>query len=212
MDVSRILVRRCYAELPGFGERVALDSTTLKAWSNGGKTPKTDPDAGWSVKKNTHGKTEFTFGFKLHLAVDCESELPIAANISAGNVHDASRATNVLSEGRFTTGLFYPNALMADAGYSGRPLRRFLARQFNTTRPIIDINKAHKKLYAKYGPEMKTPERQALYRQRKAVERCFSRLKGQRILNNIKVRGRWKVTAHCYLSLIAMQAAYFVGD
>ena len=41
-DVSRRLVRKHYAILPGFGERVALDSTTLKAWSNGGKSPKAD--------------------------------------------------------------------------------------------------------------------------------------------------------------------------
>jgi len=39
----------------------------------------------------------------------------------------------------------------------------------------------------------------------------FSRLKGQRSLNNIKVRGRMKVAAHCYLSLIALQATTNVG-
>ena len=46
----------------------------------------------------------------------------------------------------------------------------------------------------------------ALYGQRTAVERAFSRLKGQRSLNHITVRGKQKVTAHCYLALIAMQA------
>ena len=44
-------------------------------------------------------------------------------------------------------------------------------------------------------------------RQRQAVERAFSRLKGQRSLNRITVRRRRKVTVHCYLSLIAMQAS-----
>lgn len=34
----------------------------------------------------------------------------------------------------------------------------------------------------------------------------FSRLKLQRSLDHIKVRGLRKVTIHCYLSLIAMQA------
>jgi len=47
----------------------------------------------------------------------------------------------------------------------------------------------------------------ALFRQRQAVEWAFSRLKGQRSLNRITVRRRMKVTTHCYLSLIAMQAA-----
>ena len=53
---------------------------------------------------------------------------------------------------------------------------------------------------------MKTPEWKALLKQRTAVERVFSRLKGQRSLNHITVRGWRKVTVHCYLSLIAMQA------
>jgi hypothetical protein len=39
------------------------------------------------------------------------------------------------------------------------------------------------------------------------VERSFSRLKGQRFLNHIAVRRLRQVTAHCYLSLIAMQAS-----
>ena len=43
-------------------------------------------------------------------------------------------------------------------------------------------------------------------KKRLAVERAFSRLKGQRSLNSITVRGQRKVTAHCYLALIAMQA------
>jgi len=50
------------------------------------------------------------------------------------------------------------------------------------------------------------PEHKALRKQRQAMEREFSRLKGQRSLNHITVRGWRKVTAHCYLSLIAMQA------
>jgi hypothetical protein len=46
---------------------VALDSTTLKARSNGGKTVKADPDAGWSNKKGTNGPKEFTYGWKAHV-------------------------------------------------------------------------------------------------------------------------------------------------
>ena len=36
--------------------------------------------------------------------------------------------------------------------------------------------------------------------------RVFSRLKGQRSLNHITVRGWRQVTAHCYLSTIVLQA------
>ena len=73
--------------------------------------------------------------------------------------------------------------------------------------PIAQINRAHKKSLAEMGEEQRAPEWKALYAQRQAVERAFSRLKGQRSLNHIRVRHIRKVTCHCYLSLIAMQTA-----
>jgi len=205
-DVSRRLVRHHYQTLPAFGERVAMDSTTLKGWSNGGKNPKFDKQAGWSVKKGSQGVKEATYGYKLHLLVDCESELPISANVSAGNVNDAKRASNLLSEARFTTGYFHPRYVMADKGYSGKPLYRLIRWQYHA-QPIIDPNPGHKKLVAEVAEMKKTTGWQALYKQRPAVERAYSRLKGQRSLNHITVRGLRKVTVHCYLSLIAMQAS-----
>ena len=204
-DVSRRLVRQHYKTLPAFGQRVALDSTTLKGWSNGGKNPKADAQAGWSVKKGTQGVKEYTFGWKLHLLVDCESELPIAANIGPGSVNDAKRASNVLSEARFTTRKFYPRHVLADAGYSSKELFQLIRRQYHAE-PIIMVNRSHRKLIERFGVWENTTSWKALYSQRQAVERAFSRLKGQRSLNHITVRGRMKVTVHCYLALLVMQA------
>ena len=205
-DVSRSLVRHHYAMLPGFGKRVAMDSTTLKGWANGGKPKKSDPEAGWSIKRGTQGThKEFTYGWKLHLLVDCEYELPIAANVTPGNIHDASKASALLSEARFHTKRFRPDYVMADAGYSGKDLFELIKRQY-WAKPIIQVNKTHKRLLAKQGDTPWTPEWTALYKQRQAVERVNSRLKGQRSLNRITVRRKMKVTTHCYLSLIAMQA------
>lgn len=201
-DVSRAMVRQCYEELPGFGERVALDSSTLKGWANGGKTKKSDPEAGWSVKKGTQGQTEYTYGWKLHLLVDCEYELPIAAVVSPGNVHDVKKAPTVLREARTTYSEFGPRYLIADKGYSSAAFDFTIRRQYRAT-PIIDAPSSHKKRLAKRD---KTEEWAALYRLRGAVERAFSRLKGQRSLDNITVRRKRKVTLHCYLSLIAMKS------
>jgi hypothetical protein len=74
------------------------------------------------VKTGSQGTKEFTYGYKLHLLVDCESELPMAANVSAGNVHDSQRTSNVLGEARKTNGKFRPRYVLADKGYSGRKL------------------------------------------------------------------------------------------
>ena len=137
--------------------------------------------------------------------MDCESELPIAANVSAGNVSDVTRASNVLQEARHTTGKFRPRHVMADKGYSSKDLFYLIRRQYRAE-PIIQVNRGHKALMGRYGIWENTVSWKALYGQRQAVERAYSRLKGQRSLNHITVRGLRKVTVHCYLALIAMQA------
>ena len=187
-----------------------MDSTSLKGWSNGGKTPKSDRHAGWSVKMGTQGVKESVYGWKLHLICDAEYELPIAANVSAGNVHDQKRASNVLREARVAHSQFRPRYVIADKGYSGLPLDRLIRRQYSAM-PIIQTNRGHKRRLERMAATESTPEWKALLKQRQSVERVFSRLKGQRSLNSIAVRGRSKVTAHCYLSLVAMQASVTLG-
>ena len=203
-NVSRRLMRKHYEILPGFGQRVAIDSTTLKAWSNGGKIFKTgkhsDPDARSSVKTNTHGRNEYTFGYKLHLMVDCEYEPPMAANVTPGNAHDGRRASNLLAEARFTNSKFHPRFPLADAGYSGKELSQPIKRQYRAV-PVIQLNPRHTRLR-----ETMTYLNKVVARQRQSVERAFSRLKGQRALNRITVRRKIKVTAYAYLSLKALQA------
>jgi hypothetical protein len=76
--------------------------------------------------------------------------------------------------------------------------------------PIIQTNPCHKKLMGTVGLAEATPEWKAIYSQRTAVERVFSRVKGQHPLNRVTTRRIRKVTAHCYLSLIALQAVHGV--
>ncbi len=98
---------------------------------------------------------------------------------------------------------------MADAGYSGRKFLSLVRWQYSAY-PVVNLNPTHTKLLADYGVQ-NTLEGKTLFKQRQAVERSFSRLKGQRSLNHITVRRLRKVTAHCYLSLIAMQASKTVA-
>ncbi len=53
--------------------------------------------------------------------------------------------------------------------------------------------------------ELNNPE-ECYFTKHQIVERVFSRLKEHRRLNNITVRGKRKVTIHCYLSLMVVQA------
>ncbi len=199
-DIMRTLTRKFYETLPDFGKSVVIDSTDLKAWSNGAKNPKADTDASWSAKADTAGKPKFFFGYKLRVLVDSQYELPIVANLKTASIADVRVATPLLSQARFIYGRFHPQYVICDARYSSRKLRLSIKNQYDSE-PIIKVNRSHKKELF-----VETKEWQEIYNRRTAVERLFSRLKGHRRLNNITVRRRHKVTVHCFLSLIVVQA------
>ena len=198
-NIMRRLTRICYKAFPNFGKSVAIDSTDLKAWSNGGKERKTDPDAGWVVKGDTNGKRKFVWGYKLHLLVDTTHEIPIAANITKGNVNDVLHATPLLAQARLTHGKFHPDYIICDAGYSSERLRNLFRRQYHA-QPIIKARKIDKAI------ANETPEWQLVFNRRTAVERVFGRMKNHRRLNNITVRRKRKVTVHCLIPVIVTQA------
>ena len=199
-NIMRTLTRRCYETFPDFGKSVAIDATDLKAWSNGGKKHKSDLDAGWVVKGGTNGKRKFVWGYKMHLMVDTMHEIPIAVNITRGNMPDIRQATPLLSQARKTNGKFYPKYVICDAGYSSGQLRRTIKRRW-AAQSIIKAPKGHKKWFAKETPEFKV-----IFNQRVAVERVFARMKDHRRLNNITVRHLQKVTVHSLIPVIVTQA------
>lgn len=200
--VKRIMYRlanECYRTLEDFGKVVAIDSTDLKAWSNGSKETKTDPDAGWILKGDTQGQRKFVWGYKLHAIVDAKYEIPIVANITRGNFADVKQATALMEQARDMDSTFHPAYVVCDAGYSSGKLRKRL-RWWYHTRPIIKSRKI--------DPWIKdeTPEWQAIDDRRTAVERVFSRMKTQRRLNHVTVRRQRKVLVHSLIPVIVTQA------
>jgi transposase len=198
-NIMRALTRKCYEALPSFGKSVAIDSTDLKAWSNGSKERKSDPDAGWAVKDGTNGKQKFVWGYKLHLLVDTTHELPIGANITRGNFADIKQSTALLAQARRTYGKFHPEYVICDAGYSSDRLRKVIKRQWHA-KPIIKSRKKNRWIVDE------TPEWKLIFNRRTAVERVFGRMKNHRRLNNITVRRRRKVTVHSLIPVIVTQA------
>ena len=192
--------------MPGFGKSVAIDSTDIKGHSNGSKKGKngkvSDVDCGWSVKTNTEGRRKYVWGYKVHILCDTEYELPIAVDVTAGNVHDSKKALNLLGQTRWTYSKFHPDYVICDAGYSSENIRYNIKRQYRAE-PIIKSNPTHKKAIAK-NPQ--TKEWNAIYSRRQAVERLNGRLKAHRRLNSLTVRGRFKVRVHAWLSIIVCQA------
>jgi transposase len=199
-NIMRTLTLRCYEMFPNFGKSVAIDATDLKAWSNGSKECKTDPDAGWVVKGDSNGKRKFVWGYKMHLMVDTTYEIPITANITKGNMADVRQATPLLRQARYIKGDFHPEYVICDAGYSSAHLRYNIRWQWHA-QPIIKAPKHHIKWV---GDE--TPEWQLIFNRRTSVERAFARMKNHRRLNNITVRKRRKVTVHSLIPVIVTQA------
>lgn len=205
VEVNRVLyaqVRRLYQTFPRFAKSVAMDATDIKAWSNGAHRKATDKNAGWVIKTDTNGRGKFIWGYKLHLLVDTETELPFGVKVTSGNVHEVKVASSLLGQARTINSKFHPDYVIADAGYSSEALRHLIRRQYSAE-PIIKVNPAHKKALAAY-PE--SPEWALIYNRRTACERVNARLKGHRKLNYVRVRGIEKVTAHCLLSVIVFQA------
>ncbi len=199
-NIMRSLTRQCYDTFPNFGKSVAIDSTDLKAWSNGRKKHVSDPDAGWIVKPDTAGKLKYIWGYKMHLMVDTTHEIPITASITRGNMADILQATPLLRQGRYITDNFCPDYVICDAAYSSKKLRSVIRIQYKA-KPIIRAPKTHKK----WLPE-ETPEWQTIFNRRTAIERVFGRMKTQRRLNNITVRHRRRATVHSLIPVIVTQA------
>jgi transposase len=198
-NIMHNLTHKCYKVMPDFGKSVAIDSTDLKAWSNGSKIQKSDPDAGWIMKGDTQGKKKFVWGYKLHVLVDTTYEIPMVASITRGNLADVREATPLLSQAREMYGRFSPEYIICDAGYASHQLRRVCRWQYHG-KPIIKSRKSDKSIIDE------TSEWQAIYDRRTAVERVFSRMKTQRRLNHVTVRRRRKVSVHSLIPVIVTQA------
>jgi transposase len=201
-NIMRSLTRSLCDTLPNFGKSVCIDSTDLKAWSNGAKKPASDKDATWAVKPDTAGRMKYFFGYKLHLLADTQYELPIVAKITTASTSDILAATPLLSQVRYTNSKFHPEYIICDAGYSSKKLRYVIKRQYRA-KAIIKVNPSHKKAKALFPEDEEFRE---VYNRRSSIERLFGRLKGYRRLNNITVRRIYKVTVHCFVSLIVVQA------
>lgn len=155
------LVESLHALLPGFGTRMAIDS---KALDSHGKPVKKkegdaddgeerkdgrrDTDADWG-KKTYRGqgkdgtaweKVKSWFGYKLHLIVDSDYELPVAYSVTKASVSDSTQMLPLVDQ----LDRSHPNLLgetqfmSADKGYDSTDNNQQLWELYGV-KPIIDI-------------------------------------------------------------------------
>ena len=121
---------------------VAIDSTLFETYANPNRKPVKDLDADWGVKHSARtkdGKTEWGFGYKMHLVSDVTHGVPLAFTITPANESDSTELPNVAKKTFSNYPWIEPGAFLADRGYDSLANHEFLFG-LNII-PIIHIRK-----------------------------------------------------------------------
>ena len=155
-------------------------------------------------KKDSHGNTHYTRGYKLHWDV-ADGQIPISVVLTSASLHDSQVAIPLATMS--TQRVTYCYELM-DAGYEAQHIVEY-SRQLGHV-PIVDPKApGGPKSQAKAIP-MDTPKRELSpaqrerYKERTMVERANSRLKDEFGGRTVRVRGAAKVMAHLMFGVLAL--------
>jgi len=149
------LVNKLRELLPGFGARLAVDSTDILAYANGYREHPADRDAKWGAKKKgqskAKGKTEagkkgekkepevyYWFGYKLHLVIDAFYELPLTFILTAANEADTTYLKPLLQKAKVDQEKMRPEVVITDKGYDSQENNTYVYKDCKAT-PIIPI-------------------------------------------------------------------------
>ncbi len=152
------LVQDLMTELPGFGQRLALDAKAISSFAaraakKSGRDGRRDTDADWGAKTYRGKRQDGTaweqvvrwFGYKLHLVVDSTYELPVAFSVTRASAADITGGRALLERmaRRQPQVLERAGVLSADKGYDSTDLTVWLWEE-HQIRPVIDIRAAWK--------------------------------------------------------------------
>ncbi|MFC2011026.1 transposase [Chloroflexota bacterium] len=149
----QVLVDRCLNQvtselrtlLPGFGEVVAVDSTPVRSHCNPNKLPLSDLEAGWIAKGGSGKNKDWRFGYRLHMVVDANSELPISKKLTLAKVQDVQEILPLLKETKERLPWFAPNVVLADKGYDSGDNCYGIVKEFDAS-PVIPLSPKTKEL------------------------------------------------------------------
>jgi transposase, IS5 family len=227
------LVSQCRESSVIDGSHLAIDSTAISAYEK--KQPKSRSqetgNSNWGAKYDTFGNKLTWFGYKIHLAVDTHSELPISQvkNYEAARSYGAQAiiALNRRREKEPPAGMSSNGTPRCSMGYDmvywGADGDRLKFRCPHVLGKVDCPLGAAACSDSNYGMVLKqniaddvrrfsNPHRNTrgwteLYNERTAVERCNSRLKEHLTANDVHVSGIDKVTTHVYVNAIVLLAS-----
>ena len=105
--------------VPGFGEKVAVDSTVVPTNSNPHREPCSDPEASLTAKTKPgpDGDKEWHFGCKLHTVTDANFDIPIGGFVTTAKRNDSPVFPDLLKHVEDLNDWLSPKYVMADKGY-----------------------------------------------------------------------------------------------
>ena len=158
-----------------------------------------DKQAGWGWD---HIKEEYVYGYKIHVAVDVNTELPVTLSVTKANVHDSKEFTRLYQNIKNYKTRFPTKFYTADKAYDSSSIRKTLFKDEVT--PIIKASKT--RIKPRY------PKRfMKKYVKRVSVERFFSRLKEFLDLEKLQVYGKNNVLIYSYIIIIGMLLMGYVN-
>jgi transposase len=164
---------------------IAQDGSILEA-------NREDTEACWGWD---HIKEDYVYGYKIHVDVDVNTELPVTLGVTRANVHDSKEFISLYTKTKSYETRFPTRCFTADKAYDSSSIRKTLFRD-NVT-PVIKASKTRiKPRYPK-----KFLKR---YAKRVSVERFFSRLKEFLDLKKLHVYGKDNVLIYSYIIIIGM--------
>jgi transposase len=182
-----------------------FDASFIKAWST--RDPLNN-QRGYSDMEARVGRAGRTFGlgYKLHLAIDSQTMLPLTCVFASANQNEKKHSLNMLEK----TELILRQSgsklrsLIADSQYSDNKIRNAVEEAVipypsNQKRDVKGLLRVDKKFRA-YGPDDQKRE----YHKRPHIEAVYSFLKTQYSLALNKVRGLRNVASYALYSLLCL--------
>jgi len=193
-----------------------FDASFIKAWST--RHPM-DNQKGYSDEEARVGRAGRTFGlgYKLHLAIDSQTMLPLTCAFASANQNEKKHSLNMLEKAKLILRRSGAKlrSVIADSQYSDGRLREavdetvipYPANQKRDAKGLLRVDKK----FRTYGPDDQKKE----YNKRPHIEAVYSFLKTQYSLTINKVRGLRNVASYALYSLLCLvlnrEAAQNIG-
>jgi transposase len=182
-----------------------FDASFIKAWST--RDP-LDSQTGYSDREARVGRAgrSFGLGYKLHLAIDSATMLPLACTFASANQNEQKHSINILKKTELILkqSAAKLKSVIADSQYSDGKLRNAVEQavipyRANQKRDVKGLLRVDKK-FRTYGPDDQKEE----YHKRPHIEAVYSFLKTQYSLTVNKVRGLGNVASYALFSILCL--------